>query len=200
MRGARLTLFHPSPNRAVQTPASRSVQQPVLCKTRPEVARNGGLHHGAAEATGILQNNCDVPRNGIGKNGFRKPRQKVLRVIEELPAAGVTGWIRNLLEFLREVVMRFIRLCSCSLTVLAFACAAFGLEARHELCVIETKPPTVVVVDTQQGKVVEKIPVEKNPTYAVAGSSGRFLYVLHDQRSLMGLGALKPDAGQHCGP
>lgn len=77
--------------------------------------------------------------------------------------------------------MRLTRLCFCSLAVLAFACAAFGVELKHELYVIQTKPPSVVVVDPERGNVVDSIPVQKDPTDAIIGSRGRFLYVLHEQ-------------------
>lgn len=96
------------------------------------------------------------------------------------------------LAYLAEVVMHLKRLCFCSLAVLAFACAAFGLEARHEVYVIETKPPSVVIVDTAQGTIVGRIPIRKNPDEALVGSHGRFLYVVQNHRGLMGIEYSKP--------
>lgn len=76
--------------------------------------------------------------------------------------------------------------------VLAFACAAHGAGGNHELYVIQTKPAAVVIVDTSQGTIAGKIPIQKDPTYAIVGSHGHFLYVLHGRRSFMGMGYLKP--------
>ena len=64
------------------------------------------------------------------------------------------------------------------LLVLAPA-VTWGVEPIHEVYVINTKPPSVAVIDAAEWTVVGSVPLAPNPTHAVMGADNRFLYVLH---------------------
>lgn len=71
---------------------------------------------------------------------------------------------------------RLIFVCS----LLALFVITLHAQPKHELYVIQAKPSVVAIVDTERGVVTTKIPLEKNPTHAIADSQGRFLYVAHN--------------------
>jgi YVTN family beta-propeller protein len=68
--------------------------------------------------------------------------------------------------------------------LLAHTALAFGPDGLFY--VVNSKPPSVSVVDPATLKVVADIPLDKNPTRALVGPQNRFLYVLHD-------GLVRPD-------
>lgn len=70
--------------------------------------------------------------------------------------------------------------------VFLLAHTALAVEPNRQLYVINSKPPSVSVVDPASLKVVAGIPLDKNPTSLLMGPHNRFLYVLHD-------GLVRPD-------
>jgi YVTN family beta-propeller protein len=63
--------------------------------------------------------------------------------------------------------------------ILLVAAAGWGLEAKRQFYVLNTKPPSISIVDSDGWKLLSTIPLDPEPTYVVVGSTNRFLYVLH---------------------
>ena len=69
---------------------------------------------------------------------------------------------------------------------------ARAAEPTRELYVVDAKRPAVAVVDPSTWSVLASIPIDADPTAALLGRRGRFLYVLHN-------GAFRPGGGFRVG-
>ena len=63
--------------------------------------------------------------------------------------------------------------------VLLVASAGWATDGKSEYYVIDLKPPSVSVIDSQSFKVVGKIPLDPGADFALLGPRNRYLYVLH---------------------
>jgi YVTN family beta-propeller protein len=64
--------------------------------------------------------------------------------------------------------------------VISLAPMALPIEQKGEFYVINVKPASVTVVDSESLKTLGTIPLGPNPSYAVIGPQNRYLYVLHN--------------------
>lgn len=76
--------------------------------------------------------------------------------------------------------------------ILLAAAAGWGLEAKRQFYILNTKPPSISIVDSDGWKLLSTIPLDPEPTYALVGSTNRFLYVLHK-------GVFKPNGALETG-
>jgi YVTN family beta-propeller protein len=64
--------------------------------------------------------------------------------------------------------------------VLLVASAAEAAERKKEIYVVNSKPPSVSIIDSEHWQRVGTISIDENPTHAVIGPGNRFLYVLQN--------------------
>ena len=67
--------------------------------------------------------------------------------------------------------------------VLLLASVAGAAERKKEIYVVNSKPPSVSIIDSESWKVSGSIPLsadKANPTHALMGPGNRFLYLLHN--------------------
>lgn len=66
-----------------------------------------------------------------------------------------------------------------SVIVLLSVLSARAIEPKREVYVVNTKPPSLAIVDTQDWKKIGSIPLDPEPTYAAISRDNSHLYVLH---------------------
>jgi DNA-binding beta-propeller fold protein YncE len=64
--------------------------------------------------------------------------------------------------------------------VLLVASAAVAAERKKEIYVVNSKPPSVSIIDAEHWQRMGTISIDENPTHVVMGPGNRFLYVLQN--------------------
>lgn len=78
-------------------------------------------------------------------------------------------------------------------SLLVIARVGVASEPSRQIYVVNTKPPSVSIIDSEGLKVVGRIPLVGDPSYAVTDRQGRFLYVvLNGRLNLRGEGPTVP--------
>ena len=67
-----------------------------------------------------------------------------------------------------------------SVLLFLLATSLWAIAPRRELYVVNTKPSSVAVVDSENWKLLGTVPVDPNPSHIVIEPQNRFLYVLHN--------------------
>lgn len=83
---------------------------------------------------------------------------------------------------MRRESRRFISAAVSLMTCALFAflgSAARAIERINEIYVVNTDPPSLAVIDSQNWKLLGSIPLEKSPSHALIDPQNQFLYVLH---------------------